>query len=232
MILAGIATMRERHKSLIDTLESLAPQVDMIGVCLNDYTPGDFEMLRVDLSEQVMKCTMFYIPGEDLTDAGKFAFWDRMRWEFYLSCDDDLIYPPDYVKSIVERCNFYDCPVSYHGYNLKEGKPFIQARAHKIHCLHSHPADEWRDVIGTGVACFPFGCFTDKEGDNQLAYLGFEPKMADLNVMKLAKRMEVPLMALQHEGGWITHSDKVDRKRTIWAETAKDDSKQTEFING
>ena len=231
MILGGMATFKQRYEALPEVLETIVPQLDMLGLCLNDYTPSDFEYLKKELSETVLTKTMFIIPQNDLTDAGKFAFWDRVRWEFYLSLDDDLLYPPEYVSKIVEACNHYDCPVSYHGYNLKEGERWLNARANKVHCLHDYPDDVKREVIGTGVACFPNGCFTDKDGDNQLAYMNFEPKMADLNVWKLAKRMDVPLMCLKHAKGWIKHSDKVLKSRTLWAQAAKDDSKQTEFIN-
>lgn len=231
MILGGMATIKRRYDALPEVLSHIVPQLDMLGLCLNDYTPGDVEFLKEKLSENILRKVLFHIPNQDLTDAGKFAFWDKLRWEYYVSLDDDLLYPSGYVAEIVEACNHYDGPVSYHGYNLKEGVSYLNARANKIHCLHDYPKDEQREVIGTGVACFPYGVFVNADGEDQMTYLNFEPKMADLNVWKLARKCDVTMMALKHNLGWIQHSDKVQKSRTIWAETAKDDSKQTAFIN-
>jgi hypothetical protein len=231
MILGGMATIKSRFHALPEVLDRIVPQLDMLGLCLNDYTPGDIEFLKEELSDEVLRKLLFHIPKENLTDAGKFAFWNKLRWEYYVSLDDDLLYPKDYVSEIVEACNYYDGPVSYHGYNLKEGVNYLNARADKIHCLHDYPKDEQREVIGTGVACFPFGIFEDHEGEDQMLCLNFEPKMADLNVWKLAKKFDVQMTVLKHSRDWIKHSEKVEKSKTIWSETAKDDSRQTAFIN-
>lgn len=229
--------MKERHESLIDTLNSLVGQADMIGVCMNDYSPADFEIMKQQFSHEIMRKTLFHIPTEDLTDAGKFYWLNTIRPDFYLTCDDDLIYPDNYVNSIVQLCNHMDSPVSYHGYNIKrvDGmvESFIRGRMDKVHCLHDSSITniEKREVIGTGVACFPQDCFTHG-GEDYLDAFGFVPKMADLNVSKLAARLGIDMYALPHHKGFIKHSLKVNKERTIWAETAMDDSAQIEFLNG
>jgi hypothetical protein len=53
--------------------------------------------------------------GEDRADGGKFGFLES--GEYYCTCDDDIIYPPDYSEKIVKECNASDGVVSYHGHD-------------------------------------------------------------------------------------------------------------------
>jgi len=101
----NIATYPARFSHLMRTLESLEGQADVIRICLNEYKTIPEPLKKYDC----------FIPNKNLTDNGKFVFLPIKRREIYFSCDDDIIYPPDYVERTVSLINKYKCIVTYHG---------------------------------------------------------------------------------------------------------------------
>jgi len=86
---AGIASLPGRP--LEQTLRSLRGQVDEIGVYLNGY-PAVPAYVR-DLGCHVVLCRGNAGAAAKLSWA---AQWDGL----YFACDDDLVYPPDYVATL------------------------------------------------------------------------------------------------------------------------------------
>ena len=82
MITANLATIKARGLELMKVVDSLVDQVDLVRIYANDYEP------KID-HPKVQVTT-----GEDMTDNGKF-FWLPESKGIYLSCDDDIIYPPE-----------------------------------------------------------------------------------------------------------------------------------------
>ena len=81
----GIASLPERVECLRDTVNSLLPQVDKIIVGLNNYTkvPNFLNHPKIEA----------YLLDNSLGDAAKFYKVGDYKDSYYLSCDDDLIYP-------------------------------------------------------------------------------------------------------------------------------------------
>ena len=92
MITANLATIKSRRYTLQGVIDSLKDQVDTVRVYANDYVP------------EVKDAEVY--TGEDYTDNSKF-YWLPKSEGIYLSCDDDLIYPPDYVETILEGMRKY-----------------------------------------------------------------------------------------------------------------------------
>ena len=107
--IVGIATIEERKESLADTINSLYDQVDEICIYYDDYRSEIFGSEKIE--------TIGGFKKRELGDAGKFArFFGNAEDAYYLTCDDDLIYPPDYVKAIKESIDGNpDCVYSSHG---------------------------------------------------------------------------------------------------------------------
>lgn len=225
-VVAGMATFPKRFEASLEAINSIAPQVNTLMVCVNgDEFYETEERYKLELPHGVLRRVVFYAPKYDMTDAGKFAAYNAPIYDYLLTCDDDLIYPKNYAKSIVNSAEKYGCPVSYHGYNLEPGLSYRRARRDKIHCLHPAMEDGEREVIGTGVACWPkwsLGAWLDLDT--------WAPKMADLNAAQVAQAVGTKMVALKHLGQWILHSEKVNRAETIWAEVEKDDRAQTKKI--
>jgi hypothetical protein len=139
-----IATYPARFSNLLRTLKSLEGQSDVIRICLNEYTHIPDEL-------QKYECV---IPVKNLTDNGKFLFWNEAENAYYFSCEDDITYPHDYVARTVSLINRYDTIVTYHGRRLK-GLNLNYYRGHKFHhCKDFNSIIQPIDVCGTGVTAF------------------------------------------------------------------------------
>lgn len=134
---ANFATWSGRD-TIDRAVDSIIEQVDVVRVYYNDYTPKK----RTDIIQYT---------GEDLTDRGK--FYGIGRNEIAFTCDDDLLYPPDYVKKTLGAMG--DKPVvTYHGRNLR-GKGLNYYRDHEtFHFMMPQVEDKRVIIPGTGVMAF------------------------------------------------------------------------------
>lgn len=74
---------------MMRVIERIAPQVDRMFVCLNEYDEIPSELGRFGNVEAM-------IPDCDLKDLGKFTFKAEPE-DIVFTVDDDIIYPTDYV---------------------------------------------------------------------------------------------------------------------------------------
>ena len=220
MITVHMAAMKEREESLKDTIESLIDQVDKINVFLHDY----FEVPEFLCNEKIQYMTDE--PEEDNGDLGKFSF--PLEEGYHLHCDDDLVYPEDYVSKTIEAIDSYDreAIVSFCGGVPKRppiGSYYIERTA--ISLFEDLEEDKMINIPGTGV----MGYHTDliKEWD----FKDKAKNMADIHVGIYAKEKEIPVVCVKHAKEWIKHSLKVDLKKTIFHQNFKRDAEQTDLIN-
>jgi len=113
MIIAGIATMPDRLPYLEEVVGTIRPQVDVLRVYLNN-----FETVPSFLSSEE-GCLSKNANG-DLGDAGKFYWLDdkeKHDYSHYLTIDDDLGYPSNYVSTLVNEFDARDgqAVVGVHG---------------------------------------------------------------------------------------------------------------------
>lgn len=150
----GIATTGNRPEQLDRTLESLKGQADRIYVW--------------DNSED---------GWYDFTDNGKFKFLELFEEPiYYFSCDDDIIYPPDYIETTVKNIEQYQCIVSYHGRVLNPEVNLYYGYGHKEMRFFQHnPREYVLDVCGTGVCGFRTDYFNPTK-----IYLSNYKRMSDL----------------------------------------------------
>lgn len=139
-VIVSIATTGDRPHQLTRTLESLKGQADEIKV----YDNSKFT---------------------DYKAAAKFYPLQFIKEPVYfLTCDDDLIYPPDYVISTLMFIDRYQSIITYHGRILKEGQHTYYKSNHEgIH--HWRVVTEARrlDTVGTGCAGFRTDYFNPTE---------------------------------------------------------------------
>ena len=103
MITANLATIKSRSKTLQKVVDTIKDQVTTVRIYANDYTP------------EVKGDNVEVYTGKDYTDNSKF-FWLPESEGVYLSCDDDLLYPADYVEKIIEGLKKYPgCWLTFHG---------------------------------------------------------------------------------------------------------------------
>jgi hypothetical protein len=186
--IAGLASIPERVSGLEQTIDSLLPQVDKIGVCLNNYL--DFPNFLVDEKIEVIKS------NNSRGDAGKFLF--TKPESIYFSCDDDILYPPDYVEESIKHLES-GVVVSHHGRILLNTpvKSSLRDECVSFSCLKEVQNTHIVHLGGTGVMCF----FTEDlpiHADN----LRFS-NMADEQVARLVVEHNLKVIIPPHEEGWI-----------------------------
>ena len=195
MITANLATIKSRRYTLQGVIDSLKNQVDTVRVYANDYVP------------EVRDAEVY--TGEDYTDNSKF-YWLPQSEGIYLSCDDDLIYPPDYVETILEGMRKYPgCWITFHGRKLL-GYGLDYYRGHLVYrCLGDVAGDYELDVPGTGVSAFNTKDF--KFDMREWKYKRMSDIMAGQEIAKRKKK----IICLSHKAGWIKH---LENKSTIYHE--------------
>lgn len=202
-IVVGIATTKDRTELLETTLASLENQTvqpDKIFVYENE---GD---------------------GLGLTDNAKFYFTDKAK-EYYLTCDDGMIYPPDYIANMVcEIEKNGGKPTTYHGRKLKGfGLNYYQGHE-SFGCMRGQQNDEFVNVCGTGVLGFNIN-YMKSIGFDFNSILNDERKlMSDLLFsLEWAKRSKGELMkCVKHSGGWIK---EIHYENSIFVNNARDQFK-------
>jgi hypothetical protein len=195
MITANLATIKSRRYTLQGVIDSLKHQVDTVRVYANDYVPDvkDAEVMT----------------GEDYTDNSKF-YWLPESEGIYLSCDDDLIYPPDYVERIKEGMRKYPGAwITFHGRKML-GFGLDYYRGHLVYqCLKDVNGDYELDIPGTGVSAFNTKdiTFDMKEWKHK--------RMSDIMAGQEIAKRGMKIICLSHEKGWIQH---LENKSTIYHE--------------
>jgi hypothetical protein len=177
-IVAGIATYGNRREYLLETIRSLGPQTDEIWVYDNNQR-------------------------FNLTDRGKFIGLKSTKEPvYYFSCDDDLIYPEDYIKSTIEQIKLFQCIVCYHGRKLR-GKNLNYYKEHYGYPFNKDLSKhQVIDVAGTGVCAFRTDYF------NPLSILDSPlQRMSDVVFSLEAAKEKKRIMVLAHKGDWIVQQN-------------------------
>lgn len=215
MIIAQIASLPDREESLKLTIESLIDQVDHIYVGLNNYEKIPTFCKTNKIEAEIL--------DNSKGDAAKFNHIED-RDGYILTCDDDLIYPPDYVLTMLKRLAKYGCIVTAHGrcYDFKPILNYYKSATRQYRCLYNVDHDIRVDVGGTGVMCFHTDII-------KLRYSDFLfPNMADVWVAKAAYHQNVRIICVAHKQGWIQYIKPI---RTIFNDLHYNCLLQTEIIN-
>jgi hypothetical protein len=172
--IVSIATKGDRPEQLKKTIASLENQVDEVYVYDNTVR-------------------------EDLTDNGKFYYLNELIEPcYYFTCDDDLIYPEDYIENIIEKINQFGCIITHHGRKLLGvGRRYYKGHA-GFHCLRTVDSDYEIDVAGTGVTGFRTDYFNPKK----CAFSEYK-RMSDIVFSLEAAKQGKKIICGWHLDGWI-----------------------------
>jgi len=228
-IIAALATFRDRIGIVNQTILSLVDQVDLLLIYCNDEE-GYHAARKISKSGTVKTYW-----GENITDRGKFHFCKELKDtdNVYFACDDDLIYPPDYVSHTLERLVHYkrEAIVSYHGKKLVDrnlasyyARLSTKQKIYDYRVLYNVADDHEVDLIGCGCMAFDLRYFCPESLQ--------EDMMTDIEVSCLAEKQGKKRMVLEHQAGWVRYNDQMQGKWTIWDHFQKHSDKvQTDLIN-
>lgn len=235
MITAQLATIPSRIESVRKTIESLLPQIDELHITINDVDSVALQMWIDEVELVVSDWSRIKVRAlrhlSNKGDAEKF-FGAETLSGYVLTCDDDLIYPPDYVAKMVEAVDKWKghAIVSLHGRELKPGKIASyyapSSRVDAFRCLYDVPHDHLiqNGAVGTGVMAW--------NADNVTIHYDWfkSPNMADIWLAVNAKQLDIPMVIAAHREGWLTYIDQPEGT-TIWEQHFGNDTKQTEIWN-
>jgi hypothetical protein len=202
MVECGIATLPERQENLKRTLDSIYDQFDLIHVVLNGYNEvPDF------LIDSKIR---FYLMSENGGAKMKYHKVEECRG-FYFSCDDDLIYPENYVKVYMDKFEKYGRRVvlTAHGGNIKANSE-NRALEKRNRFDQWHPKDRFIMMGGTGVMAFhqpTFNLTTEELEYNN---------MVDVSIFHKTQIQKFPVILIKKPENWITYQRDVIDKFNIY----------------
>ncbi|WP_374587392.1 methyltransferase domain-containing protein [Ideonella dechloratans] len=199
-VVAGMATVAGNEAALFQALNSLLPQVDRLYLYLNAFSSippllADNPKLRCILDTE----------GIRYGDAGKFWGLEQCEDAVFISCDDDILYPPDYVARMVAALAEHRgaCIATVHGSLMRQRvdgtvRPYYAPQNRSV--IHfEQPLAVERRVHFPGTGTVAFHTQYVKPG---LAYFA-RPNMADIWLAKYSIEHALPVMAVRREANWL-----------------------------
>ena len=207
-----------RIGSLEKTLQSIYNQCDEINLCLNDKItelPDFLLQPKINL----------YITDNSKGDAFKFMSLETKNG-YYLTIDDDLIYPPNYVNFMVDKCKEYNNKkiITLHGRSFYDFpiKSYYNSNAQRFYYYEKVLDDVKVQFGGTGVMCLHTSLLKKSINDFLL------PNMADVWIGKFAKENNIDIICVKHEKNFIK---SIPHLKTIYDDSKNNDLNQTKIVN-
>lgn len=194
MRVANIATYPAREESALPGLRSIARQVDVLHLVLNEYQ-------TVPASYRTLPNLEPLIPRRDLKDLGKFVFEVGPDDDVFL-CDDDIIYPSDYVAWMVhlrQTCPTPGAILGVHGVTYSD---YYDGRGRSGRLVHhfQRPLDRFTPVnqLGTGTV------YLRGRQLPPAAYMEGSSGFVDIRFARYAFEKGDPLVCVPRQVGWLT----------------------------
>jgi glycosyltransferase involved in cell wall biosynthesis len=207
-----------RIDSLEKTIQSIYNQCDEVNVCLNDKItelPNFLLQPKINLT----------ITDNSKGDAFKFLNLENSDG-YYLTIDDDLIYPPNYVDYMISNCKKYNNKkiITLHGrkFNKFPITSYYNSKKEIYHFSSEQKQDVTVQYGGTGVMCFHTSLLK-----TPIEYFQHS-NMADVWIGNLAKIKNIEIICISRPKNFIT---QIEQKETIYNHYSNNDKIQTNLVN-
>ena len=225
MVTVQIATLPERENLLEKAVNSLINQVDQINVMLNGHEDAPHFLKQLEFHTDKIA---YFAMDNSTGDAAKFFRVEKLKG-YIFTCDDDLIYPGNYVEKMVSKLKEHSNKVilSCHGrkMNIKPVTSIYSDRIATYPCTMFVIGDYYVEIGGTGVMAWHTNYFKPE-------YSAFKRKnMADVWVAKQASEQGCKILVMGHPDKWLIPTDLDPNLSTIWKDKYGNDEKETEIYN-
>jgi len=222
----NMATMPPRIPALADSIPSIINQCDVLNIYLNDFEDDEIPAIL-----RHPKIKLFRSQHEigNLGDVGKFYFCNTWTEGYVFTVDDKIIYPRNYVAEHIAAIERYGrkAVVSCHGRLLKSPcRSYYHDPAAFYGVLGTIITDTFAHELGTGAMAFHVD--TVKASMDDFPYIN----MTDIYFSMKLQRKGIPILIRKHFRGDFRLSTKHDEHHSIHNTFNKDDSFQTEVVNG
>jgi hypothetical protein len=220
MKVIGMASIPSRVDTLEIVIKRLHVQVDVIELALNGY-----KKIPPFLSKYSKVNPM--LTDNTMGDANKYKNVEMYNNDYYFSCDDDILYPMDYVDIYIKYIDLYQCLITSHGSLIPPRKlaSYYKGRVMKSHCLRDCK-EERVHIPGSGVSGYHTSFLKLKHSHFEM------PNMADIFLGIQCYHQNVECISIPHSEGWIQGGlNELLNRDTIWDSHRKNDKVQTKYIN-
>jgi hypothetical protein len=209
----------KRDEGLKKVISSILHKCDKINVALNSFN-GEIPDFLYHNKINIL------ITDNSKGDAFKFYFLKNHDDVFYITLDDDINYPENFIELIIQKCEQYKrkSVITYHGRTFERFpvKSYYSSPSKRFHFLNEVNSDVKIQFGGTGLMCF----HTD------LLKIPFDyfkyPNMADIWVGKYCIENNIEIICAEHRKNLFTN---IDFQETIYNSGVKNDRIQTLVVN-
>lgn len=189
--LVAVATTAERAGLLSRSLGSLRPQCDLLHVYLNGH--AEVPACVLDLADE-------HIRSSENEGADRKFHWAHEHAGIYLSCDDDFVYPPDYVATMAGEVA------------RLRGRALVTAHGRTYPPRPRDAADQIDGGAATLSSDVPHGRWVNHAGTGVLAWDASRIRVpreypirnrSDVQLSAWANRSGIPIWTVPHAAGWL-----------------------------
>jgi hypothetical protein len=233
MITFNIATIERRLPSFLDVLKSLAAQTlpcDCINIAFSYAPPPVVHEIINDCFKD--HCTLF---GNFTAAAKMFAFDHVPDHSYFLTFDDDIVYPPDYCATLVPYLDKYPDIVSgFHGMRFKSFPVSHFYDRFLYQYFQTVEQDQMVDVIGTG--CSGFYAKTLRDCAFTYNYFAQFPiphgNFNDMTFAQFTRQHHIPMMVRSHAADWLHIFPGTQDHQALWKISPKDKKTELLYLQG
>jgi len=207
-----------RIDSLVKTVESIINQCDELNIIFNSEIteiPSIFFEKKINL----------IFSDNSYGDAMKFYFLEKSDG-YFITIDDDIIYPPNYVDFMISRCKDYDNSrvITLHGRSFSKFpiSSYYRSPNERYSCFETLKKNVTVQFGGTGVMCFHTSLLK-----LPITYFLF-PNMADVWIGKYCMENNIKIYCVRHDSGYIQY---IPQDKTIHGDYNRNDTTQTKVAN-
>jgi hypothetical protein len=205
VIIACFASIAPRQRQLVRAVQSIIGQVDRVFIYLNGWGepwPGLWH--NADKITWRFSVTSRWVGSEGKfwwSDAAKFREHGLTGVESYFGCDDDILYPDDYVTRMRMALERYPGDlVGVHGARIREPvRGYHECLDLRCGFEKALKTDQQVHLLGTGTVAF--------EPERWRGQLGFDdfivPNMADLWLALRARAAQRRLWSIARPAKWL-----------------------------
>lgn len=213
-VYASVCSIPKRVEQLACVVERLLPQVDHLFVHLDKYEIVP-EFLKSNEKITVSHSRDYQI---DYRDNAKFVPFGKLKHEgefYYLTCDDDLVYPFDYVRSMMANLDRYrnKAVVGVHGVVYEEPAERYFRRRFVYHFKDALKQARLVNNLGTGTVAFHSSIFATLNPDDWK-----NGGMVDIFFSNECLARNIPMVCISRHADWLVENEMPEDNSTLFGE--------------
>lgn len=219
-VIAQCCTIPQRFHNLEKSIISLRNQVDEIRIFLNGFNaiPSRVYMVGARL----------YWSQDEWPAGERGKFHNAPENCYFLTFDDDMIYPPKFVETLKNKLQQFDNKIvaGFHGktYTKLPINSFYKDFTNVYPVLKEVETDTWVNVIGTGCQMIHTSLY--KPDPTQWPHAG----MSDIYYSIELQKRNIPALVVAHKAGDVGYTLS-PHAETIYKKYKRNHTIQTDLMN-